>query len=87
MASEVVNYRSNKLFLHSQKKLQINSVLTNTPINLVRHPCFKFNLNKSGDGGTNVPLPSHFQKSSKNYFSSIPSDEGPGTENPRRLGI
>ena len=42
-------------------------------------------INQSGHGGTNV-LP-HFQNSSKNYFISIPSAQGLGTENPRSLGI
>ena len=32
--------------------------------------------------------PSHdFENSSENYFTSIPSDKGLGTQNPRSLGI
>ena len=38
------------------------------------------------DMGGQTPPPL-FQNSSKNYFTSIPSDQGPGTENPRSLGI
>ena len=37
--------------------------------------------------GGQTHSPFHFQNSSKNYFTSIPSDEDPGTENPGSLGI
>ena len=36
-------------------------------------------------GWTNVHP--DFQNGSKNYLTSIPSDQGLGTENPRSLGI
>ena len=42
-------------------------------------------LTSLGKGGTNVPP--DFQNSSKNYFTSIPSDLGLGTENPRSKSV